>query len=176
MQGSRRRHDFKYYHCTSTLFPLQFWCCPYDIVWPRWVICLWLFHLHLVPNVPFLAENFMLLEINPKRSSVRASSIMSVLSSDSGLVMPTVYEATWPSATKLWTYTEQRKIQILPTCFLLYFSPTAKKLTQVLEFHQMKIFRWARTWTLTSNRFFRCISTYWDINFVSKCLPAHCGL
>ena len=24
MQGSRGRHDFKYYHCTSTLFPLQF--------------------------------------------------------------------------------------------------------------------------------------------------------
>ena len=27
---------------------------------------------------------------------------------------------------------------------------------------------------LTSNRFFRCISTYWDINLHSKCLPAHC--
>ena len=26
------------------------------------------------------------------------------------------------------------------------------------------------------NRFFRCFSTYWDINFVSKCLPAHCDV
>ena len=141
MQGSRGRHDFKYYHCTSTLFPLQFWCCPYDIVWPRWVICLWLFHLHLVPNVPFLAENFMLLEINPKRSSVRASSIMSVLSSDSGLVMPTVYEATWPSATKLWTYTEQRKISDFANLFLTLLFTNDRTLTHVvLEFLQMEIF------------------------------------
>ena len=141
MQGSRGRHDFKYYHCTSTLFPLQFWCCPYDIVWPRWVICLWLFHLHLVPNVPFLAENFILLEINPKRSSVRASSIMSVLSSDSGLVMPTVYEATWPSATKLWTYTEQRKISDFANLFLTLLFTNDRTLTHVvLEFLQMEIF------------------------------------
>ena len=120
----------------------------------------------------FLAETFMPLEINPKRSSVRAFSIMSVLSSDSGLVMPTVYEATWPSATKLWTYTEQRKNSDFANLFLTLLFTNCKTLTHVLEFHQMKIFRWARTWTLTSNRFFRCISTYWDINFVSKCLPA----
>ena len=123
----------------------------------------------------FLAETFMPLEINPKRSSVRAFSIMSVLSSDSGLVMPTVYEATWPSATKLWTYTEQRKNSDFANLFRTLLFTNRKTLTHVLEFHQMKIFRWARTWTLTSNRFFRCISTYWDINFVSKCLPAHCG-
>ena len=66
----------------------------------------------------FLAETFMPLEINPKRSSVRAFSIMSVLSSDSGLVMPTVYEATWPSANKLWTYTEQRKNSDFANLFL----------------------------------------------------------
>ena len=32
------------------------------------------------------------------------------------------------------------------------------------------------SWILTSNWFFQCISTYWDINFHSKCLPAHCDL
>ena len=122
----------------------------------------------------FLAETFMPLEINPKRSSVRAFSIMSVLSSDSGLVMPTVYEATWPSATKLWTYTEQRKNSDFANLFLTLLFINRKTLTHVLECHQMKIFRWARTWTLTSNRFFRCISTYWDISFVSKCLPTDC--
>ena len=39
-----------------------------------------------------------------KRSTVRAYSIMSVLSRDTGLVMPSVYEATWPSAPKLWGF------------------------------------------------------------------------
>ena len=88
----------------------------------------------------FLAENFMLWEINPKRSSVRASSIMSVLSSDSGLVMPTVYEATWPSATKLWTYTEQRKKSDFAILFLTLLFANDRTLTHVLEFLQMEIF------------------------------------
>ena len=39
-----------------------------------------------------------------KRSTARAYSIMSVLSRDTGLVMPSVYEATWPSAPKLWGF------------------------------------------------------------------------
>ena len=78
----------------------------------------------------------MPLEINPKRSSVRAFSIMSVLSSDSGLVMPTVYEATWPSATKLWTYTEQRKNSDFANLFLTLLFTNRKTLTHILEFHQ----------------------------------------
>ena len=52
-----------------------------------------------------------------KRSTVRAYSIMSVLSWDSGLVMPSVYEATWPSAPKLWGFGEQRINFWIQHCF-----------------------------------------------------------
>ena len=34
--------------------------------------------------------------------------------------------------------------------------------------------RLVQKWPLTWNQFFRCIITYWGINVVSKCLPAHC--
>ena len=93
------------------------------------------------PKCTFFGRELHTVGDKSKRSSVRASSIMSVLSSDSGLVMPTVYEATWPSATKLWTYTEQRKNSDFANLFLTLLFTNDRSLTHVvLEFLQMEIF------------------------------------
>ena len=66
----------------------------------------------------------------------------------------------WLLLAQKWPHNKKTKTTAIPAVF-------SQKEPRILNF-------WNKFLNPHINQIFRCISTYWDINFVSKCRPAHC--